>query len=107
MIYELKKYQAHPGKAQALKERFERVTLPLFERAGIQVLYCFEEPAEPEAFYYLTVFPDEAAREAAWQAFGADPEWQRAKAATEQDGPLLASQSTTVLRQARFSPGWE
>ncbi len=41
----------------------------------------------PDAFYYLTRFPSVRARDAALRAFGADPEWKAAKAASETDGP--------------------
>lgn len=104
MIYELKKYVPNGGKSQALKQRFEDVTLPIFARVGVKVEYVFENPAEPEALYYMTSFADAAARDAAWKAFGADPEWKAAKAASEVDGPLLGSQSSTDLVPTAFSP---
>ncbi len=105
MIHELKRYEAVPGKGQALRERFARLTIPLFRRHGIQLLHCWEPEGEPDAFYYLVSFPDEAASRAAWQAFGADPEWKAGKAASEADGPLRAGESTVVLRPSAFSPG--
>ncbi len=105
MIHELKRYEAAPGKGAALRERFARLTMPLFARHGITLLHCWEPEGEPDAFVYLVGFPDAAASEAAWKAFGADPEWKAGKAASEADGPLLARQSTTVLSPSAFSPG--
>ncbi|OWW20447.1 NIPSNAP family protein [Noviherbaspirillum denitrificans] len=104
MIYELKKYTPAPGKEAALKERFARVTLPIFKRIGIEVLHCFEDPKNPNDLYYLTAFRTEQDRELAWKAFGADPEWKSAKAASETDGPLLAAQTSVDLRPTSFSP---
>ena len=104
MIYELKKYTANPGKAKALKQRFEAHTLPIFKRLGIEVVHCWTEPDAPDAFYYLTRFASTDARDAALKAFGADPEWKAAKAASETDGPLLGSQSTVGLIPTEFSP---
>lgn len=104
MIYELKRYTPHPGKADALKERFARVTLPIFDRIGIRVLHCWEDESDPDALIYLVVFDDAMQRDAAWKAFGSDTEWKAAKAASEAAGPLLASQTTTELRPAAFSP---
>ena len=104
MIYELKKYVPHPGKSQALKERFERVVMPIFARLGIRVLHCLEDPADPDAFYYMTAFDSAAERDAAWKIFGADAEWKATKAASEAGGPLLASQTTMELHPTRFSP---
>jgi hypothetical protein len=104
MIYELKKYVPANGKAIALKERFEKVTLPIFARVGIHVEHVFENPAEPEALYYLTSFDSTERRDAAWKAFGADAEWRSAKAASETDGPLLGSQTSVELHRTAFSP---
>lgn len=104
MIFELKRYVPHEGKADALRSRFAGKTLPIFRRLGIEVSHCWTAPDEPGVFYYLVQFPDEAARTAAWTAFGADAEWKAAKSESEQAGPLLASQSTVRLVPTDFSP---
>ena len=104
MLFELKKYIPHAGKGPALKKRFAEVTAPIFARVGIRLLHCFEDAAEPEALYYLVQFDGAAQRDVAWKAFMADPEWQAAKAASETDGPLLASQTTLALTPTAFSP---
>lgn len=104
MIYELKKYTAQPGKAEALKARFEAHTMPIFARLGIEIVHCWTEPAAPDAFWYLTRFASGEARDAALQAFSTDAEWKRVKANSEAEGPLLKEQSTTALVPAEFSP---
>ena len=104
MIHELKRYEATPGNEQALRDRFGKMTMPIFRRLGINVLHCWQADDEKQSFYYLVSFPDEAARQAAWQAFGSDAEWKAAKAASETAGPLLASQTTTLLHPCSFSP---
>ncbi len=104
MIYELKKYVPNSGKSQALKDRFEKVTLPIFARVGVKVAHVFENPAEPEALYYMTCFDNAEQRDAAWKAFGADAEWKAAKTASEVNGPLLASQTSVDLQPTSFSP---
>lgn len=103
MIHELKCYQAHPDKADALRARFLSVTLPIFSRLGITVRHYWTNPAEPDAMYYLAEFADEASRTAAWAAFGADAQWKEAKAASEKQGPLLASQTTVILHPQSFA----
>lgn len=104
MIYELKRYVAHDGKAEALQRRFAEQTIPIFRRIGIDVVQCWTAPDEPGVFYYMVRFPDQAASDKAWAAFAADAEWKAAKAASETDGPLLASQSTVRLQPTGFSP---
>ena len=97
MIHELKRYEAHPGKGKALKERFERATMPAFQRTGITLLQAWDVDGEPDSFCYLVSFASPQASEQAWKAFAADPGWKAAKAESERDGPLLARQTTTVL----------
>jgi hypothetical protein len=105
MIYEIRVYTPHDGKAEALRQRFLQHTLRLFDRAGIEVVEVLAPASSPgmspgpagDDLWYITRFADEAARTAAWDAFKADPEWPRIKAATETDGPLLKAQTVTVL----------
>ncbi|WP_439587145.1 NIPSNAP family protein [Hydrogenophaga sp.] len=103
MIHELKRYEANLHKADALRARFLTVTLPIFSRLGITVRHYWTHPSEPDAMYYLAEFPDEASRTAAWAAFGADAQWKAAKAASEKEGPLLASQTTVLLHPQPLS----
>lgn len=104
MIYEFKTYRATAGSAEALKKRFQEKTMPIFARLGIEVVHCWTSDAEPDAFFYMVRFESEEASKAAWAAFGADAEWKAAKAASEVNGPLLASQSTVPLKPTAFSP---
>lgn len=104
MIHELKKYVPTPGNAVALRQRFQDTTIPIFKRLGIEVLHCWILPDEPDAFSYLVAFADDESRRQAWAAFGADPEWKAAKAASESSGPLLANQTTVTLQPTSFSP---
>lgn len=104
MIVELKKYVPHPGKAEAMHERFATTAMPILRRVGVDVMHCWTCTQEPGVLYYMSRFSDEDKRQAAWSAFGADAQWKAAKAASEVDGPLLASQTTTLLEPTRFSP---
>jgi hypothetical protein len=45
-----------------------------------------------------------AEREKRWAAFGADPDWQQARAASEADGPLLKRIRAQFLRPTSYSP---
>lgn len=97
MIYELKAYTPHKGKEAALKERFLEKTLPIFEKHGIVVTALFSPVESPSQLWYITRFHNDESRVAAWASFQADAEWQAIKKETEANGPLLATQSTTVL----------
>jgi heme-degrading monooxygenase HmoA len=104
MIYEFKTYRATEGASERLKKRFAEKTMPIFARLGIEVVHCWTSDDEPDAFFYMVRFASEEARKAAWAAFAADAEWKGAKAASETNGPLLASQTTVLLKETDFSP---
>lgn len=97
MIYELKVYDAVEGRFEAMRDRFITEAMPRLNRYGIQVIGVFQETDTPGRLYYITRSPDEAARSAGWARFYEDPEWKQVKSQTEADGPLMASQETTIL----------
>ena len=99
MIYDLRVYEHAEGRADAVRERFLAEVAPRFPRHGIELVGVFVDAATFR-LTYLTRFPDEQARAAAWASFGADPGWQAAKRASEVDGPLVTSQHCMVLTPA-------
>ncbi|MGE4095778.1 MAG: NIPSNAP family protein, partial [Candidatus Binatia bacterium] len=53
---------------------------------------------------YMLGYPSLGDREKSWAAFQADPAWQQARAASEQNGPLVAKVSSCILRPTPYSP---
>jgi hypothetical protein len=100
VIYEIRIYEAADGKADAMKARFKNEVVKRFPNHGIELLGVFESPSETSRLTYLTRFKSEDERAKAWAAFGADPDWLMVKAATEKNGPLLKSQTVSVLSPA-------
>ena len=100
MIYEIRVYEAHDGKAEAMKARFKTEVVKRFPGHGIELLGVFEAESDASRLTYLTRFKSEEDRSKAWAAFGADPEWRAVKAATEVNGPLLKAQTVSVLSPA-------
>ena len=105
MICEYREYHVMPGKMSALKERFARTTMKLFEKHGLRIL-GFWEPAigESNLLIYILAFEDVSERERAWKAFGSDPDWQEALRATESEGPLVKKIVNRIWRPTSFSP---
>jgi hypothetical protein len=97
VIYEIRIYESVPGKAEVLRQRFKREVIPRMPRHGIELVGAFTSAAEDGKLTYMTRFADDGARQKAWASFGADPEWKAVKAASEADGPLMQSQTVTVL----------
>jgi hypothetical protein len=100
VIYEIRVYEAVDGKADAMKARFKNEVVKRFPSHGIELVGVFESATETSRLTYLTRFKSEDDRGKAWAAFGADPEWRVVKAASEVNGPLLKSQTVSVLSPA-------
>lgn len=97
MLHELREYLAAPGRSAALHSRFADHTLPLFAKHGLDVAGYWTDAEDDGRIVYLLRFPDADARSAAWAAFQTDPEWQRVKARSEADGPIVAEMHSTTL----------
>lgn len=106
MIYELRVYEAMPGKLPQLNVRFAHVTLPLFERHGIQALGFWVSYIGPSVntLTYLLAWQDLGERQRRWDAFQADPEWQAARRASEQAGPLIERAQSLIMKPTAYSP---
>ncbi len=53
---------------------------------------------------YICSYQDMAHRERAWNAFGSDPEWLTGRAKSEENGPLVARVTATLMRATPYSP---
>lgn len=103
--YELRVYYCEAGKLPDLLNRFRNHTTQLFEKHGMtNVGYWTPIHNEQNALYYVLSFPSREAREKAWAAFGADPEWQTVKAKSEENGKIIAKIESTILKTTDFSP---
>jgi len=101
LIYEIRVYEASEGNANAMRDRFrDHVAAKFFPRHGIELIGAFTAETEDGRLTYMTRFASEDARKAAWAAFGADPEWAAVKKASEVNGPLLKSQTVSILSPA-------
>ena len=105
MIYELRIYHATPGKLKALNQRFETTTLRFWDKHGIRQV-GFWTPLIGESnndLYYIIEWENLAEREQKWNSFMSDPEWIKARAATEVDGPLYSHITNMILTPTSFS----
>jgi hypothetical protein len=107
MIYELRTYDAHPGKLPALNARFANITLGFFEKYGLKVVGFWTNNVGENTtnrLVYMLAFEDMAQREKAWADFLADPDRQKAFADSEKDGPLVARITNSIMRPTPYSP---
>src|SRR5262245_5388118 len=106
--YELRTYVAAPGKLEELHARFRNHTMKLFKKHGMEVV-AFWGPTDKEkgsenTLVYVMAFPSREARDKAWKEFGADPEWQKARAESEKNGKLTEKVEYVILMATDYSP---
>ena len=106
--FEMRTYHAAPGKLEALHDRFRDHTLRLFDKHGIEsVAYWTHAPADgtpADTLVFILAYKDKDAREAAWKAFQADPDWVKAKAESEANGPLVQKVDQVFMTPTDYSP---
>jgi NIPSNAP len=91
-VYELRLYHAKEGKMDALKERFRNHTDAIFKRHNMNSVGYWSPEDSPDSqklFIYILEHPSREEAEKNWAGFQADPEWQKVKAESEANGPLV------------------
>jgi len=105
MIHELRMFHCVPGRLPALLKRFETDTLRLFEKHAIRQL-GFWTVAIGESnndLFLVLEWESLAERERKFGAFLKDPEWLEARTKSEEDGPVEATITNTILVPTAFS----
>lgn len=105
MVYELRIYHCLPGRLPALLKRFEGATLGLWDKHGIRQAGFWTTLIGPtnQSLTYLLAWESLAEREQKWTAFQTDPDWTRARAASEADGQIVATIESSFLTPTAFS----
>ncbi len=78
--FELRTYTLQGGSsADVLHARFRQRTIALFEKHGMTVIGFWQPVARLDQLVYILAYRDAAARDSAWAAFSADPDWVRTR----------------------------
>ncbi len=106
--FELRQYHS-PTASQlaALHERFAGPETKVFHRSGIHPLFYSSGVFGPNLpnLTYLIPFDSLAARELAWDKFGADPDWVKArKDSIDKSGQIVAVSDISIYRATPYSP---
>ena len=105
MLYELRVYDCVPGRLPDLLNRFENITLDLWQKHGIKQagFWTTAIGESNQILYYMLEWESLADREKKWDAFQNDEEWLSKRAETEKNGPLVASVTNSILQPTSFS----
>lgn len=106
-IFELRIYESNNGSTLARKiKMFNDAEIKIFKRLGMQPVFFGETivGARMPNLVYMLAFENLATREKLWQAFGADPEWQKLRALPgNADAEIVSNISNAILRPLPFS----
>ena len=106
-VYELRTYTTLPGRLPALNNRFAEHTLKLFEKHGMKN-EMYWVPTDPKlsenTLIYIISHESEAAAKKSWDAFRADPDWHKARDASEADGKIVAGVVSVFMTKTDYSP---
>src|SRR5438874_8723268 len=68
------------GNIGVLHSRFREHTNRIFKKHDMTIVGFWQPVAKPDQLIYILAYKDAAARDAAWAAFRADPEWVKVSA---------------------------
>ena len=107
-VFEMRTYYAAEGKLADLQKRFRDHTTALFQKHGMTNVGYWtpqdDKDGKGTKLVYLLAFPSREAAKKAWADFQADPEWQKARAASEVNGKLVDKVESVFLDPTDYSP---
>lgn len=107
-LVELRTYTASPNNAGNMHDRFRNHTLGMFKRYGITNIAYFKTTGEKQQdmLVYLIAHNNRTAADASWKAFREDPEWVKARAASEVKGggSLTTKVESVYMTATDYSP---
>ena len=106
-VFEIRTYTTPEGKLDALKTRFRDHTMAIFEKHGMKNVGYWtpqDAPLSQNTLIYIISHESRDAAKKNWDAFRTDPDWVKAKAASEVNGPLTTKVESVFVDPTDFSP---
>ena len=107
-VFELRTYTTHEGHLPRLNQRFREHTIKLFEKHGMTNFGYWIPTDKPNTLIYLLAHKSPEAAKSSFDAFRADPDWVKAKEAseTEAGGSLTidGGVKSEFLKATDYSP---
>jgi len=105
-VFELRTYTAHEGRLQDVVNRFRDHTRTYFDRHDMTSIGYWTPQEGPQAqntLVYILAHPSRDAAKKNWDAFRADPDWQKARDASEANGKIVAKVESVFMVPTSFS----
>jgi hypothetical protein len=103
-VFELRTYYAEPGKLDALHARFRDHTTRLFQKHGMTIVGYWMPREAPDRIVYVLAYKTKEAADASWKGFREDPEWVKARTASEANGRLVTKVESIYMDATDYSP---
>ena len=102
-VFELRTYTAVDGKLENMLARFRDHTIKLFEKHGMQNIGYWVAKDTPNTLIYVVAHKNREAANASWDAFRKDPDWVKARTASEANGKIVDKVVSVFMDPADFS----
>jgi NIPSNAP len=105
-VFEIRTYTTEPGKLPDLLKRFRDHTTKLFEKHGMTNIGYWTPADEPRSQYTLIYILAHDSRDAAkksWAGFQSDPDWIKARNASEVNGKIVKKVESVFANPTDFS----
>jgi hypothetical protein len=106
-VFEIRTYTAAPGKLDALNARFRDHTIKVFDKYGMKSIGYWvpqDAPLKENTLIYVLAHESREAAAKSWAAFRTDPDWVKAKADSENGGPLTTKVESVFVDPTDYSP---
>lgn len=104
-VFEWRIYTVLPGRMDAMNARFKNHTNALLTRHHMTLIGFWQPQGEENSrkLYYLVAHKSRKEAEANWKAFVADPDWIKARDASEKDGKIVEKVERIWLDPTEYS----
>ncbi|TDQ15121.1 NIPSNAP protein [Algoriphagus boseongensis] len=106
-IFQMRTYYCFPGKIENIQARFRDHTRALFEKQGLKnypYWLTVEKDGSQPKLVYLLGHDSKDAFNAAFDRFRTDPEWIKARDASEASGKIVEKVDAIFFKTLPFSP---
>jgi hypothetical protein len=105
-VFEIRTYYTEPGKLPELLKRFREHTTKLFEKHGMTNIGYWvpaDEPRSKDTLIYILAHNSREAAKKSWDGFRTDPEWIKARDASETSGKIVKKVESVFMTPTDFS----
>lgn len=102
-VFEMRTYHTHEGKLPALLARFRDHTVKLFEKHGMTNIGYWVPKDKPNTLVYILAHKSQAAAKASFDSFRQDPDWVKARDASEAAGKIVVKVESVFMDPTDFS----